>query len=413
MAEKLSWSELRRALASRAGVSEKEANAFLSAFNAQLVEVLKTDKQVKINGLGTFKLQAVAPRKSVNVTTGEEIIIDGYNKIVFAPEAGVKELVEKTSVVSSTEDIPADDAPQEAESAVVDPIKKLGEQAEEIVDILGELGQSPKEEVPVVEEPEPEPEVPAEPVIPEPEPEVPAEPEPVIPEPEPVIVPEPAPVIPEPQPAPVVPTPEPVVEPDPEPEQPKKKKKSHFFRDTLICMVILIALALVGYFFFRDQIFGLIKEYVIPRVQATWFAPKAEPVAVATDSVAQELALIPEGDIPQEQILDEFLAISEGEDETQEAATQSINEYKELIKIEPMHEASRLTWMSKRFYGDKRYWPYLYDANRDRIVNPSKIEVGTPIRVPKLTPLQLDTTNAETKKRLEALRIEAEAACRK
>lgn len=410
MAEKLSWSELRRALASRAGVSEKEANAFLSAFNAQLVEVLKTDKQVKINGLGTFKLQAVAPRKSVNVTTGEEIIIDGYNKIVFAPEAGVKELVEKTSVVSSTEEnVPADDAPQEAENAVVDPIKKLGEQAEEIVDILGELGQSPKEEVPVVEEPEPEPE----PVIPEPEPEVPAEPEPVIPEPEPVIVPEPAPVIPEPQPAPVVPTPEPVVEPDPEPEQPKKKKKSHFFRDTLICMVILIALALVGYFFFRDQIFGLIKEYVIPRVQATWFAPKAEPVAVATDSVAQELALIPEGDIPQEQILDEFLAISEGEDEMQEAATQSINEYNELIRIEPMHEASRLTWMAKRFYGDKRYWPYLYDANRDRIVNPSKIEVGTPIRVPKLTPLQLDTTNAETKKRLEALRIEAEAACRK
>lgn len=405
MAEKLSWSELRRALASRAGVSEKEANAFLSAFNAQLVEVLKTDKQVKINGLGTFKLQAVAPRKSVNVTTGEEIIIDGYNKIVFAPEAGVKELVEKTSVVSSTEEnVPADDAPQEAENAVVDPIKKLGEQAEEIVDILGELGQSPKEEMPVVEEPEPEP---------EPEPEVPAEPGPVIPEPEPVIVPEPAPVIPEPQPAPVVPTPEPVIEPDPEPEQPKKKKKSHFFRDTLICMVILIALALVGYFFFRDQIFGLIKEYVIPRVQATWFAPKAEPVAVATDSVAQELALIPEGDIPQEQILDEFLAISEGEDEMQEAATQSINEYKELIKIEPMHEASRLTWMSKRFYGDKRYWPYLYDANRDRIVNPSKIEVGTPIRVPKLTPLQLDTTNAETKKRLEALRIEAEAACRK
>ena len=399
MAEKLSWSELRRALASRACVSEKEANAFLSAFNAQLVEVLKTDKQVKINGLGTFKLQAVAPRKSVNVTTGEEIIIDGYNKIVFAPEAGVKELVEKTSVVSSTEEnVPADDAPQETENAVVDPIKKLGEQAEEIVDILGELGQSPKEEVPVVEEPEPEPEVPA-------------EPEPVIPEP--VIVPEPAPVIPEPQPAPVVPTPEPVVEPDPEPEQPKKKKKSHFFRDTLICMVILIALALVGYFFFRDQIFGLIKEYVIPRVQATWFAPKAEPVAVATDSVAQELALIPEGDIPQEQILDEFLAISEGEDEMQEAANQSINEYNELIKIEPMHEASRLTWMAKRFYGDKRYWPYLYDANRDRIVNPSKIEVGTPIRVPKLTPLQLDTTNAETKKRLEALRIEAEAACRK
>ena len=95
MAEnKLSWTELRRALAARAGVSEKEATAFLNAFQTQLIEALKTDKQVKVNGLGTFKLQAVAPRKSVNVKTGEEITIEGYNKIAFVPEAGVKELVE-------------------------------------------------------------------------------------------------------------------------------------------------------------------------------------------------------------------------------------------------------------------------------------------------------------------------------
>ena len=95
MAEKLSWTELRRALASRAGVSEKEANTFLNALNAQIVEALKSDKQVKVNGLGMFKLQAVAPRKSVNVATGEAITIEGYNKIAFVPEASVKELVEK------------------------------------------------------------------------------------------------------------------------------------------------------------------------------------------------------------------------------------------------------------------------------------------------------------------------------
>ena len=77
----------------------------------------KTDKQVKINGLGTFKVQAVAPRKSVDVNTGEEIIIEGYNKLVFAPEAGVKELVEKQ--------------PKE-----IDPLKKLGAQAEEIVEVV-------------------------------------------------------------------------------------------------------------------------------------------------------------------------------------------------------------------------------------------------------------------------------------
>ena len=94
MAEKLSWTELRKALATRAGVSEKKAGVFLSALQTQLVEALRTEKQVKINGLGTFRVQAVAPRKSVNVTTGEEIIIDGYNKLAFTPEAGVKELIE-------------------------------------------------------------------------------------------------------------------------------------------------------------------------------------------------------------------------------------------------------------------------------------------------------------------------------
>ena len=134
MADKLSWTDLRRVLATRAGVNEKQAAAFLNAIQSQLVEALKNDKQVKINGLGTFKVQAVAPRKSVNVNTGEEIMIEGYCKLVFAPEAGVKELVEK-SVLSSAEPTAESEQPKE-----IDPLKKLGAQAEEIVDILGDLG---------------------------------------------------------------------------------------------------------------------------------------------------------------------------------------------------------------------------------------------------------------------------------
>ena len=141
MGNKLSWTELRRLLAQRAGSNEKEATLFLTAFNTELIKALKRDKQVKINGLGIFKLQAVAPRKSVNVSTGEQITIEGYNKIVFAPEAGVKELVAQ--------------GPQENEE--ITPLKKLGEQAEEIVDILADLGQSPSGEItpeaPVAEEP--------------------------------------------------------------------------------------------------------------------------------------------------------------------------------------------------------------------------------------------------------------------
>ena len=392
MADKLSWTELRRTLAERAGVTEKEANTFLNAFSGQLVEALKNDKQVKINGLGIFRLQPVAPRKSVDVTTGEEIIIEGYNKIVFAPEAGVKELVEKTTGIQSAEDeVPTDNTPYTSE---IDPIKKLGAQAEEIVDILGDLGQSPKEEPVIPEEPEPEPE----------------------PEPAPAPVPEP------------VPAPEPFVyvppTPEPEPEiivQEPKKKKTHFFRDVLICVIILLLLLFGAYWFFRGQIGGWIEKLMQPKPD-TELTVNEEDAAVSDENAAvidegaqaQEneeqtsspTDLIPEGKISREQILAEFLEAS-GELE-KPAGGQELT-YAGWITVEPIHEGSRLAWMAKRYYGSKIYWPYLYDANRDRLTDPNVIEVGTPIRVPKLTAAQRDTTNAQTRAALERLRKQAEA----
>ena len=380
MADKLSWTELRRALASRAGVSEKKAGAFLNAFQGQLLEALKTDKQVKINGLGTFKVQAVAPRKSVNVATGEDIVIEAYNKLTFSPEAGVRELIESGQPAS----IGAQPAEEREEAPVIDPLKKLGAQAEEIVDILGDLGQSPVVEPEPIKEPEPEPVV-------EPEPEPVKEPESVI-EPEPV------------KEAESVIEPEPVKEPEPEPEPvvavPKKRKKeSHFMRDTLICVVILLLLLLVGYFFLRQQLSNIIGSFLQP-----------SQTEVVTDTIAQNDLSVEtveqaetEDTISQEQILAEFNAIS-GEEDSEQG-------YPELITTEPMHEASRLAWMAKRFYGAKIYWPYLYDANRDVIKNPCMIQVGTPIRVPKLSKQQLDTTNAQTAAFIEKLRIEAEEAC--
>ena len=374
MADKLSWTDLRRVLAARAGVNEKQAAAFLNAIQSQLVEALKNDKQVKINGLGTFKVQAVAPRKSVNVNTGEEIMIEGYSKLVFAPEAGVKELVEK-SVLSSAEPTAESEQPKE-----IDPLKKLGAQAEEIVDLLGDLGQSPKEEV---KEPEPEP-VAVETAVEEPAVE------------------------------------EPVVGPEPEPEPvivAKEPKKTHFLRDTLICVVVLLMLLLVGYFFLRHQLGNILQSLIQPNetevvADTTETALSVEDAQVevpkepapevelneATEN--EDLENIPEGRIPKEQIMAEWM-------EASRSVSPADGKYPELITTEAMHEASRLTWMAKRYYGAKIYWPYLYDANRDVIKNANSIEVGTPIRVPKLTKLQLDTTNAETMATLERLQKEA------
>lgn len=415
MAEnKLSWTELRHALSVRAGVSEKEANLFLNALNTQLIEGLKQDKQVKINGLGMFRLQAVAPRKSVDVTTGREIIIEGYNKIAFVPEAGVKELVEKAGVLGTT---------AQALSLNDDPIQKLGAQADEIVGILGELGQSPDaasaEPEPAVEEPEPVVEE-QEPVVEEPQPVV-EEPEPVVEEPQPVVE-EPQPVVEEPQP--VVEEPQPFVIPnvqvnvhvteepkEPQPEKPKKRY--HFVRDTLICVIILLLLLLIGYFFFRNQIGGWIEQWMQPQPQTEQVEPAVPTDSINAESEEPEATEEPAADteaLTDEQILEEFMQISADGDENWR--DNPANSYPQLITVENMHEGSRLAWMAKRFYGAKIYWPYLYDANKDRISDPNNIDTGTPIRVPKLTKAQLDTTNQATLSTLERLRREAESAMR-
>ena len=377
MAEKLSWTELRRALAARAGITEKEANNFLSAFSAQLVEALKSDKQVKINGLGIFKLQAVAPRKSINVTTGEEITIEGYNKIAFAPEAGVKELIEKTEV-STPADIPA---------GTIDPIQKLGAQAEEIVDILGDLGQSPKEESPKEQTPLKE----------EPQMEKPIIEQPQIQEPMS-------------QEKPFIPGVGAQEQPAPE----KPKKKHHFVRDVLICVVVLLLLLFGAYFFCRTQMCTWLDNLIHPQtalVQDTLGNASLDENALQeAQPLAQEETLSDE-ELMQAQILAEFLEASGELDDLQDGKGQELS-YAGWITVEPMHQDSRLAWMAKRYYGAKIYWPYLFDTNRDRFTNPNMIETGTPIRVPRLTAVQKDTTNARTLADLERLRLQAEALMR-
>ena len=133
--EKLTWLELRKAVAKYANTSEQEAEQFLNALLDGMVEGLETDKQVKIKGLGSFSLKAVAPRKSVNIATGEAYTIEGYNKLTFNAEAMLKESVEKRIEQPKTEAVIAE--------LNNDPIKKLGEQANDIVDLLADLGQAP------------------------------------------------------------------------------------------------------------------------------------------------------------------------------------------------------------------------------------------------------------------------------
>ncbi|MBF1455417.1 MAG: HU family DNA-binding protein [Prevotella nanceiensis] len=80
-------------LTSKMGLEVAEAEAFITAMFKVVNEGLKEDKLVKIKGLGTFKLTKVSARESVDVNTGERIVIEGREKISFTPDNYMRDLV--------------------------------------------------------------------------------------------------------------------------------------------------------------------------------------------------------------------------------------------------------------------------------------------------------------------------------
>lgn len=92
---KISLSDLVQRLAEKSGISQQDAELFIRKMFDVANEGLQSDKLVKMKWLGTFKVMAVKDRESVDVNTGERIIIEGRDKISFTPDNILKEIVNK------------------------------------------------------------------------------------------------------------------------------------------------------------------------------------------------------------------------------------------------------------------------------------------------------------------------------
>ena len=90
-----SMSILARILAEKNDMTISEAEAFIKQMFDVANGVMQADKQLKIRWLGTFKVTSVKDRESVDVNTGERIIIGGRDKITFTPDNILKEIVNK------------------------------------------------------------------------------------------------------------------------------------------------------------------------------------------------------------------------------------------------------------------------------------------------------------------------------
>ena len=90
-------------LSKRYEIKPEEACDFIGLmFEVLMDELDAPDKQVKIKGLGTFKVTSVGARASVDVNTGERIILEGRNKISFTPEVLLRDRVNRPFVQFET-----------------------------------------------------------------------------------------------------------------------------------------------------------------------------------------------------------------------------------------------------------------------------------------------------------------------
>lgn len=139
MNNKITLQELAAVLATNMDVTKKTAEAYIRHMFDIVQEYALLDGQVKIKGFGTFKVVGVDSRESVNVNTGERVLIEGHSKLTFTPDAVLRDQVNKpfadfTTVIlnpatslEEMEAIEADEDVQE-ENLVEEPVPESAEE---------------------------------------------------------------------------------------------------------------------------------------------------------------------------------------------------------------------------------------------------------------------------------------------
>ena len=145
--------DLASLLAEKHGISHKEAEMFVSLLFDIAKGALHAQKQVKIKGLGTFKLTSVSSRESIDVNTGQRILIEGRDKVSFTPDAAMKNLVNRPFAQFETVILKDDVDFTDIDKKYDEKVEEEALPTEEPVQDTPVVEETPIVEEPVVEEP--------------------------------------------------------------------------------------------------------------------------------------------------------------------------------------------------------------------------------------------------------------------
>ena len=398
---KITIQEIASKLIVQNGLSKKEATRFANKMFDLIREALEEEKTVKVKGLGTFKIIDVDSRESVNVNTGERVLIEGHNKITFTPDALMKELVNKPfsqfETIVLNDGVDFKDPPQEElDQETIEAEESEGESDNmPLVDFVSEEKPASEEEIADEDIPEwviepyvgPTPEKPV-------EPEKPVGPE-ISEEPKPNIEPEPSP-----EPEPMVgeetseedtaEAEETDVDEFVEEEQPADRK---WLLWLLACLLALVAGYLLGNYLPLNSLTGS-KGVVTPKVEnSITNQPVAEPSLPIVEPVEEKVEAEETPEVEESKAQEQ----SEVEKQAEEQASAEVVLDKYEAKdsrvkngaykiigtdfVEKVREGDNLQRIAKRTLGEgmECYIEVYNDLNAT-----SELKTGQEIKIPKV-----------------------------
>ena len=361
MNEKITLQDLINLFSEKQGMNKKDAEAFVRTMIELIEEALTTEKYVKVKGFGTFKLTEVDSRESVNVNTGERIEIQGHTKVSFTPDTTMKELINKPfshfETVILNEGVELEDTPiEEPESMVQEEIIPETIVAEEktAIEEVTTIVEEPVVEEPIVEET---------PVIETEEPQETLATETI--EETPVV--EKTPMVEESRPTMEEIS---VIEPQPEIAETKEKSINRILWGVIVVLVLII-------------LFGAYWMFLRPANDSQ--APSVQPV--------QEEVTIPapiEEEVkPQE---DTVKAVQFIELSAEELRNERVPSFADTLSYQivgtqeeyTLQKGETIIRVSVKFFGTKKYWPYIVKHNMDVLPDPDNIPAGVQLKIPKL-----------------------------
>lgn len=381
MNEKITLPALITLLSDKSGKTKKQCEDFLREFFNTIVDTLAEGENVRVKGLGTFKVITVEARKSVNVNTGEQMEIPSHRKIVFIPAKELAEEVNSPFAMFESVEIPE----EEEESG-----EKSGDENSGDMEVAADSEENEAIEPNADDVPEPQGEY----VIEEgtiienvdaPENHSASETEREEPRGQEVIV-----------------EPEELEEPQ-EPEEPEveafaeamQKTKSYRFLIGFACGLAFAALLCLGaYVFFFDNIF---KNYHSEVTDAKIENPAVQKQIATTDSTASSSA--------KAQQPADTSTVKPAEKVGAEEPAETAPTLPSDIVYDTITKTRYLTTMAKDHYGNYNLWPYIYEENKKILGHPDRIKPGTRIVVPPLSKYGVDPKNPEDIRKAKAMGV--------